>query len=83
MSWYPAGLPDPLVRLCRAMEGQFAPVVPVSPPRLPRIAAASLTDEFADRNPNGTAINADTNKTVNAVLVAGAWTWRNADGSAL
>lgn len=83
MSWAPAGLSDQLQRLVRAMDGQFAPRIPTTPPRLPRIKAAKLTDDLAERHPSGSAINADTNKQVISVLVAGAWTWRNSDGSAL
>lgn len=83
MSWAPAGLTAELQRLVRAMDGQFAPKIPSVPVRLPRIEAAKLNDALAERHPSGSAINADTNKQVISVLVAGVWTWRNSDGSAL
>lgn len=83
MKWTPAGLTSQLLDFARAVEKQFAPLYPQNPPRFPPIAAADLTAAHAARNPYGIAINSDTNQVVVSVLVAGAWTWRKYDGTAL
>ena len=83
MRWTPAGLSQPLNDLARAVERQFAPRLPDRPSRLLGVAQAKLTDDLAADNPLALVINTDTNKLAIAVLVAGAWTWRNYDGSAL
>lgn len=83
MRWVPAGLPAWVQPLASAMEKQFAPLLPSNPPRVPAIAEAKLTAEHAARNPYGLAVNTDTGALVVSTQVAGAFAWRNADGSAL
>lgn len=83
MNWLPAGLPDWVPSLARALDRQFAPRIPDNPVRLPGVAAADLTAALAARHPYGAAINTDTGRPAYSVLVSGAWAWRYADGSAL
>lgn len=72
-----------MLDFARAVERQFAPRLPDNPPRLPAIDQADLTTAHAARNPYGVAINADTGALAVSVQVAGVWTWRKYDGSAL
>lgn len=82
--WAPAGLPPQLLQLVRAIEATFAPRLPDNPPRLPAIDATNLTADLAGRNPYSLAIDRTNGKLVIAVPDgAGAYEWRNADGSAL
>jgi hypothetical protein len=83
MRWVPTGLTEPMQRLAKAIDGQFAPRHPSNPPRVPAIAQTDLTDAHAARHPYGIAINSTTGKLVRSALTAGAFTWLNADGSAL
>lgn len=79
----PAGAPAWGELLGRAIEKTFQERIPSAPPRLVAIPQADLTDPHAARNPHGLAINQTTGQLVISVLVAGAWTWRKFDGSAL
>lgn len=81
--WAPAGLARQAQDLVQAIDRQFQPLRPVRPVRIPAYDEAQLTADFAAANPYGLAVNKDTGAIVGSVLVAGAWTWRNADGSAL
>lgn len=82
--WYPTDLPQPILQLVRAIENTFVPRLPKNPVRLPPIAAVDLTADLASRNPYGLAVNSTNGKVVLAVPDgAGAYVWRNADGTAL
>lgn len=81
--WLPQGLPPWVAEFARALEKQFAPRLPLDPARLPAIAQADLTDAHAARNPYGVCINTDKGALAVSVLVAGVWTWRDWDGTAL
>lgn len=83
MKWLPAGLPAWVSDLARALDKQFAPRFPDQPPRLKAFAATDLTAALAERNPYGVAIDSTNNRLVISVLVAGVWTWRRWDGTAL
>lgn len=83
MSWYPAGLAEPLVRLARAVEQTFQPLQPKGPTRL----AAYTTAELQALTPTAyaTAVDKTAGKPVFAVLnMAGTgFRWVYADGTAV
>jgi hypothetical protein len=81
--WLPSGLPSWVADLARAIDGRFQQRLPDAPTRLKAHVGVELTDAHAARNPHSVAINETTGQLVISVLVAGAWTWRKYDGSAL
>jgi hypothetical protein len=81
VSWYPAGLPEPLVKLARAIDQRFQLARPNGPVRIPAYTTAELqqiipTDYM-------TAFDKTAGKPVFSKLSGLVFVWVYADGTAV